>query len=277
MASLTSLLLTRGDAEDHDAPEGGEGARATASKLGRRSSPRRRRPGAVVGLEDGRPEVLRARVDGRVGAEPGGQRRASPRSRRGRSPGRRRACELDGERPVPPAAASTTTVSPGSRRAQRWTSACAVRPWSSSAAAWSSETSSGIGTSQSLGDRHLLRVAAGGEHRRHPAPVRGAAGDLTAWRHRQGLLGDVVVAGRVGVGEVDPGARDLDDDLARRRARGRAARRAPSPRARRTPRSGLPSRSERRGSAPAAVGFLGRILFLHRRPGDFPSLAHSCP
>ena len=53
--------------------------------------------------------------------------------------------------PVPPAAASTTIVSPGSIRAQRWTSAIAVRPCSSSAAAWSSSTSSGSGISSASG------------------------------------------------------------------------------------------------------------------------------
>ena len=47
--------------------------------------------------------------------------------------------------PVPPAAASTTIVSPASIRAQRWTSAIAVSPCSSIAAAWSSSTSSGRG------------------------------------------------------------------------------------------------------------------------------------
>ena len=39
--------------------------------------------------------------------------------------------------PVPPAAASTTIVSPGSIRAQRWTSAIAVSPCSRPPAAWS--------------------------------------------------------------------------------------------------------------------------------------------
>ena len=127
--------------------------------------------------------------------------------------------------PVPPAAASTTTVSPGSSRAQRWTRPIAVRPWSRSAAAWSSLTSSGTGTSQRLVDRDLLGVAAGGEDRGDPAPVRGAAADLAAGDQRQRLLGQVVVAGGVGVGEVDarcgrprPGPRP-------RRAPGRAARR----------------------------------------------------
>ena len=53
--------------------------------------------------------------------------------------------------PVPPAAASTTIVSPASMRAQRWTSACAVRPCSRTAAAWSSSTSSGSGISIASG------------------------------------------------------------------------------------------------------------------------------
>ena len=67
---------------------------------------------------------------------------------------------------------------------------------------------------QRLGDDDLLGVAAAAEQRRDAAPVGGAAADLGAGDQRQRLLGEVVVAGRVGVGEVDAAAGHLDQDLA---------------------------------------------------------------
>ena len=68
-----------------------------------------------------------------------------------------------------------------------------------------------------LVDGDLLRIAAVGQERRDPPPVGRPAGDLAARDQRQLLLGEIVVSGHVGVGEVDPGAGDLDHDLAVRR------------------------------------------------------------
>ena len=65
-----------------------------------------------------------------------------------------------------------------------------------------------------LRHRHLLCVAATAEQGDDAAPVGGAAAHLGARDQRQLLLGQVVVAGRVRIGEVDPGAGDLDQDLA---------------------------------------------------------------
>ena len=65
-----------------------------------------------------------------------------------------------------------------------------------------------------LGDGRLLGVAAVREQRRDPASVRRRAADLGAWDQWQGLLGEVVVADRVGVREVDSGAGHVDDDHA---------------------------------------------------------------
>ena len=57
-----------------------------------------------------------------------------------------------------------------------------------------------------LGHGDLLGVAAVGEQRRDPASVRRRAADLAARGQRQALLGEVVVADRVGVREVDSGS-----------------------------------------------------------------------
>ena len=129
---------------------------AAAHLAGRRRPARRRWP---RGSPPRGPRRASRRSRRRRAARPA---RASPRSRRGRSPGRRRAsraarraCRCRRRRP------RRRPSRPVRSRAQRWTSASAVRPWSSSAAAWSSETSSGIGTSARLGDRDLLGVAAG--------------------------------------------------------------------------------------------------------------------
>ena len=216
MAGRDLVLLARGDPEGDHAPERGQRPQARLEGRRRRSSRAPRRPARRRWPRGSPPEVVGARVDRRVGAEPLRRARASPRSRRARSPARRRAWRAGRRacrcRRRPPA---TTTVSPGSSRAQRWTSACAVRPWSSSAAAWSSETPSGTGISQRLGHGDVLRVAAGRPGaprpggRRRSCPQISPPGD-----QRQRLLGEVVVAGRVGVGEVDAGARDVDDDLA---------------------------------------------------------------
>ena len=89
----------------------------------------------VVGLEDRRPRS--SARESTVASAP--SRAASSRfssleaSAITRPPARLASCTASV--PVPPAAASTTTVSPGWSRAQRWTSACAVSPWSSSDAA----------------------------------------------------------------------------------------------------------------------------------------------
>ena len=94
----------------------GRGSAGRHRRSRRRSSRKPHRPVAAVGREDRLAAGPRAeaRVDCRVGAQPRRRALASPRSRRARSPGRRRAWRA-GPRgvPVPPAAAWTTTVSPG--------------------------------------------------------------------------------------------------------------------------------------------------------------------
>ena len=94
---------------------------------------------------------------------------------------------------------------------------------------------------QRLRHDDLLGVAAAAEQRRDAAAVGGAAADLGARDQRQRLLGEVVVAGGVGVGEVDAGAGDLDQDLALAGRRVVELDVARAPRARRTPGSGSPS------------------------------------
>ena len=108
---------------------------------------------AVVRLEDRRLQVVGARVDRGVGAQPRAPARASPPTRRARSPGPApiRFASCTASEPVPPAAAWTTTDSPSSSRAEIRSRLRAVRPWSSSAAACSSETSSGTGTRTASG------------------------------------------------------------------------------------------------------------------------------
>jgi sugar/nucleoside kinase (ribokinase family) len=70
----------------------------------------------------------------------------------------------------------------------------------------------GHGNQQRLGDGDLLRVAATAQQRSNPPPIGSAPADLRPGNQRQGLLGQVVVPSRVRVGEVDPTARDVDDD-----------------------------------------------------------------
>ena len=94
---------------------------------------------------------------------------------------------------------------------------------------------------QRLGHGDLLGVAAAAEQRRDAAAVRRTPADLGARDQRQRLLGQVVVAGRVGVGEVDPAARDLDHDLALAGRRIVELDVLEAPPARRTPRSESPS------------------------------------
>ena len=137
--------------------------------------------------------------------------------------------------PVPPAAALTTTDSPGCMFAEIRRIASAVRPWISSPAAWSSSTPSGIGTSLDLRDRRHLGVGAAGDDRGDPLPVFGDPDQFLAGDERQHLLRQVVVAGRVGIGEVDAGPGDPDELLSRSRRRARGGRRGPSLRDRRIP------------------------------------------
>ena len=72
----------------------------------------------------------------------------------------------------------------------------------------------GEGNEERLGDGDLLGVAPSSDQRRNALAVGRRAADLAAGNHRQGLLGQVVVVGRVRVGEVDPRAGDIDQDLA---------------------------------------------------------------
>ena len=84
---------------------------------------------AAVGLEDRRLQVVGARVDGGVGAEPLDQRPLLLAGGERRSPcAPARLASWTARVPVPPAAASTTTVSPGSTRAQRCSSAMRGQP-----------------------------------------------------------------------------------------------------------------------------------------------------
>ena len=108
-----------------------------------------------------------------------------------------------------------------------------------------------------LVDGHLLRVAAVGQERRDSPPVGRPAGDLAARDQRQLLLGEIVVSGHVGVGEVDAGAR------------------RPRPRPRRPPARGpeRPSAASTSGPPNSSIwiarmraGVYGGLSALSRRP-----------
>src|SRR5204862_124809 len=60
-------------------------------------------------------------------------------------------------------------------------------------------------------DRDLLGVAAVHQQGGDAAPVLGAAADLAPRDQRQRLFGQVVVAGGMGVGEIDAGPGGLDE------------------------------------------------------------------
>ena len=112
---------------------------------------------AAVRLEDRRLQVIGARVDRDVGAQAAAPARASPRSTRARSPGPRPSASRAGRRAsrCRRPAAWTTTDSPCSSRAETRSRLRAVSPWSRSAAACSSETSSGTGTRTASGTATL--------------------------------------------------------------------------------------------------------------------------
>ena len=143
-------------------------------------------PLAAVGLADRGAEVLGARSRRwrrRRAARPAP---ASPRSRRARSPcAPARLASCTARRAGAAGGGLDHDVSPCSSRAQRSTSASAVRPCRSSAAAWSSSTSSGTGTRVASGTATFSRVAAAAEQRRDAAAVGGAAADLGAGDQRQ--------------------------------------------------------------------------------------------
>ena len=87
--------------------------------------------------------------------------------------------------PVPPAAASTTTVSPASTRAQTPDQRHRGQPLEEQRGGLVVVDLVGDRDEERLGDRHLLGVAAAAQQRRDAAPVGGAAADLAAGDHRQ--------------------------------------------------------------------------------------------
>ena len=141
--------------------------------------------------------------------------RASRRSRRARSPWRRlawraarRASRYPPRRPRPPPSR------PPRRGRSSGGASAPSGPCSSRAAAWSSLTSSGSGTSHASGTATFcayppLPTIAATRRPSGVVPLISRAGD-----QRQGLLGEVVVPDRVRVREVHPGAGDVDHDLA---------------------------------------------------------------
>ena len=206
---LDLVLLPRGDPEGDQAPERRQGRRLClegvaaahlqhhvdlACRRWRRGSPR---------------QLLGARVDRGVGAELERQRPLLLAGGEARSPGRRRAawraarrgCRSRRRRPRPRPLA---LLQPGRDVEQ----APGGQPLQ--------QQRRGLVVVDRVGHRHqrrlrhgdLLGVAAVHQQRRDAAAVRGGAADLAAGHHRQLLLGEVVVAGHVGVGEVDPRARD---------------------------------------------------------------------
>ena len=172
---------------------------------------------AVVGLEQGVAQV------GRVAG--GRTRGRARRRRRGRGPGRaspaedavamtRRApisrASCTARQPTPPAAACTTTVSPGAIRragAQQVPRRGALQHQGQRG-----------GVVDRVGQRErrrrvgerLLGVPAVGEQRDDPAPVRVAADHLGARDERELLRRQVVVGRLVGVGVVDAGRADVE-------------------------------------------------------------------
>ena len=190
----------------------------------------------LVRVEDRRLQVLGAGVDRRVGAQPlqASSRFASLDAMPITRPAPMRLASCTASEPVPPAAAWTTTDSPCCEPGRGPQQARAVRPWSSSAGRLLVGDRVGHRDQRPPREPRPARRSRRWERRRHPAAPGIAARHLAAGDQRQGLLGQIVVADRVRVGEVDAGARNLDHDLARRPARDRAGRRAASARARRT-------------------------------------------
>ena len=191
--------------------QGGERRRRTRA---RRSSRGRRRPGLPslasrsaasrsVADTPSRPRRRRRRP----GRGPG---RACPRSTRWRSPGRRpiSRASCTARLPTPPAAdvhddglpgrdvRTGAQQVPGRRALQRPGPARSCRrPRRAARTSWP-------------GGQRLLRVAAAGQQRHHPAAVVEPADHLGARDERQRLAGEVVVVGLVGVGVVDAGRGD---------------------------------------------------------------------
>jgi hypothetical protein len=136
--------------------------------------------------------------------------------------------------PTPPAAACTTTLSPGCIRALVRSRCHAVSPWRITASAWASSTASGTGKLSPGEDQPTLGVAAPGGEQRHYALALGRrADDLRSGDQGQLRRGVVAVLGLVCVGVVDVRRVDLDRDGAGPAARVRAPRAARAPRGRR--------------------------------------------
>ena len=137
--------------------------------------------------------------------------------------------------PTPPAAATIATDSPGPTRPRRAVQVPRGEALDQQRQRGAVVDAVGDREGQRLGRGRVLGVAAGAAQGDDALPgVLAHAGDLAAGHERQLLGREVVVAALMGVGEVHARARDPDEDLAARRARARAGRRAPGPRGRRT-------------------------------------------
>ena len=235
------VRLARGDAVGDEPPE----RRERRQRLRRTRAP----PAissttstlrAAVGLDAARRRGPRARRRPRRRRRARAPARASPRVEAVAitRPAPKRLRELDGERADAAGGGVDDDASRPRPAASEVRSRCqAVRPWRSSASAAASSRRRGSGTSARPAPRRTPRSrrcrderddALAGRRRVRPPP---RAGD-----QRQLVAREVGVLARVGVGEVDAGARDADRAPGPRRARAPARpRRARAPRARRTP------------------------------------------
>ena len=221
--------------------ERGEGAQRRVEDAARRSSPARRRPA--------RPPLASSR------------RRAAPSGRRWRCRGRGRhrhrglwrgpACRRwrrvamtrpapsswaswTARLPTPPAAACTTTVSPGASRALVRSRCHAVVPCSTKASAVVSSTSSGSAKVVAGWARACSAYPPSPSSATTRRPSAVAPDDLGPWDERDLLRRQVVVGGLVGVGVVDAGREDVEQHEAAVSGRCRAGRRPRGPPARRS-------------------------------------------
>ena len=112
--------------------------------------------------------------------------------------------------PTPPAPACTTTDSPGARWVLVRSRCQAVAPCTRVVNAAPSSTAVGNREQAARVGGDLLGVAAAAEQTEQPLPVRAADDHLAARNHRQRLLGEVGVLGRVRVGVVDARGEDIE-------------------------------------------------------------------
>ena len=116
-------------------------------------------------------------------------------------------------RPTPP-----PPLSPCASRAEVRNRCQAVRPWISRASAARRRARRGSRRRCPRAPPRSRRSRRR-QHRDHPRALLGAPGHLAARDQRQLVAGQVGVLALVGVGEVDPGARHFDQDLALAAAR----------------------------------------------------------